>query len=235
MKRWSIYIDVEGFSAIFGKDSTRALNSLIALLKGVHDVASRLPNSSHDRLFVHQVGDGFVIVSDFPETTITRPLSIAIGLLQLLLISGGVGRAAISHGEFADITSCYPADIQKVRDGHYLQLPSGIMTIFPVMGDALTNAYKAQDNSFKGPCLFVDPCLLDCMEFEGLKFCHLTGDLVVIDWIGSSTRMLAEVRNLLSIESHSAEQLKVLLARYVSSNPVCDSWAANALLMAGGT
>jgi len=191
VKRWSIYIDVEGFSVIYAKDHIRALKSLIALLTGVYDIASGLPKDDSERLFVHQVGDGFVIVSNFPEPTITRPLSIAIGLLQLLLRHGGVGRAGISHGEFTDITGCYPPRIRDVLDGHYLRMPSrirpsGIMTIFPVMGDALTNAHKAQENCFKGPCLFVDPSLRGFMDSEGLRFSHLSDDLVVVDWIASS-------------------------------------------------
>jgi len=198
-ERWAIYIDVEGFSAIHRQYEVRAMQTLMSLMEGVYLLASKLYGKGDDRLFIHQTGDGFVIVSDFPENTLSRPVAIAIGLLQYLLAHGGVGRAGIAEGGFADVKGQLPAQIREALCGHHVELPAGIMTIFPVMGDALINAVKTQENSHKGPCLFVDPSLLASLEFDSLQFTTRSEDLVVIDWINSAPPALPDVREALSM------------------------------------
>ena len=87
--------------------------------------------------------EGFVIVSDFPEKKLERPISIATILMQMILLNGGTARGGISHGGFADILGCYPDEIvDNLIDSGYLRLGAGIMAIFQFMGDAIINSHK---------------------------------------------------------------------------------------------
>ena len=53
---------------------------------------------------MHQMGDGFAIVSDFGEATLERPIAISIALMRHVGSTGMFATAAIAEGEFADIT-----------------------------------------------------------------------------------------------------------------------------------
>ena len=83
--RWSVFIDIEGFSSIFKANSARALGLLAWLTRGLYLIAAHHPRKGEERLCVHQMGDGFVVVSDYPEPDLSRPISIAISLMQYLL------------------------------------------------------------------------------------------------------------------------------------------------------
>lgn len=61
MERWSINIDIEGFSSTYEKND-QALGSLRALMEGIFLIASKcFPDPSTNRIFAHQLGDGFII------------------------------------------------------------------------------------------------------------------------------------------------------------------------------
>ena len=65
MSRWSIYIDVEGFSEIYRLRQGRAIQALGEVMETLFLVASKKFPTAPERLFIHQFGDGFVVVSDF--------------------------------------------------------------------------------------------------------------------------------------------------------------------------
>src|SRR3546814_15908089 len=62
--RWSIWIDIEGFSKLW-EDGGLALAGLRALMSGIYAIGNKVYTDDGDRLFAHQFGDGFVIVGDF--------------------------------------------------------------------------------------------------------------------------------------------------------------------------
>ena len=66
---WSIYIDIEGFGALYKKEDVQISLALGYLLEGVYLVGSNCYNESPDRLFAHQTGDGF---SRNPQTVPQR-------------------------------------------------------------------------------------------------------------------------------------------------------------------
>lgn len=230
MNRWALYLDIEGFSAIHRQHDGRALWLLTRLVRGVYDVAAQHPNLESERLFVHQVGDGFVIISDFQEPTLDRPIAIAISLMRYLLMWGGVCRAGISEGDFADITGCYDPELREVRDGgHYLRLPSGIMTIFPVMGGALVNAVETQDNNISGPMLFVDPAFRERLTDDALVFLEDSAETVAIDWLRSDPRNLSALLGIPGSCRADALTLAEQLRSYVKASPGLSApWRANA-------
>lgn len=231
--RWSVFIDVEGFSSIYKVDSARALSLLAWLTRGVYLIAARYPRNDAERLFVHQMGDGFVVVSDSSLVDLSRPVSIAISLMQYLLAVRGVARAGVSAGDFADIRGCLPPEVREVTDnGGCVSIPKGVMHIFPVMGDALINAYKTQANSIKGPLLFVDPNLRRLLTGMNLRFLTKTSCRVVVDWISSDTSLLRGLFTALDRSRPERDALKRVIREYISSNPVSGRWRHNALKMA---
>lgn len=162
MNRWSIYIDIEGFGSTYDNNS-RALISLGALMEGIYLIGTRCFPESPDRLFAHQIGDGFVIVSEFGSKSLDRPLSIATLLLRRVLTHGGICKAAISEGDFADVKGCYPKSIRDNSNGDgILSLGHGLMTIFPVMGTALINSHRIHQSAPSGSLLVIDKILYRC-------------------------------------------------------------------------
>ena len=60
--RWSIYIDSEGFDALYETDD-QILLSLGDLMEGIYLIGPHCYLEKPDRIFAHQTGDGFAIVS----------------------------------------------------------------------------------------------------------------------------------------------------------------------------
>ena len=230
MKRWSIYIDVEGFSKIYASDKAQALYLLGVLSKYLFRIGSRVYPKEGERLYIHQLGDGFVIVSDFPEKTLERPISIAIVLMQMILLNGGTARAGISHGGFADVLGCYPDEIRaNLIDSGYLRIGAGIMTIFQVMGDALINSHKLVHNSPRGPCLFVDPDLINFVPQTVLTFHKVNHSIISVDWIHSSSSTVKEIYSVIGEDMPPPNVFENLLKEYVRSFQLNDEWVQNAM------
>ena len=230
MERWSIYIDVEGFSEIYASDKVQALIVLGVLSKYLFRIGSKAYPREEERLYIHQLGDGFVIVSDFPEKTLERPISIAIVLMQMILLNGGTARAGVSHGGFADVLGCYPDEIgDNLIDSHYLRIGAGIMTIFQVMGDALINSHKLVHKSPKGPCLIVDPDLINFIPKTVLSFCKMNHSLILVDWIHSSTPIVKEIYSAIGEYMYPPNVFENLLKQYIKSFQLNDEWLQNAM------
>jgi hypothetical protein len=125
--RWSIWIDVEGFSNRYKEDSSQAIVSLNELMSSLYRIGVHIFSESPDRLFIHQFGDGFIVVSDFPEREPTRPIEICIAIMRHLLKRGVATKAAISAGDWGDISSCYPEEVSSVtQDRRFLRIGEGI-------------------------------------------------------------------------------------------------------------
>jgi len=185
-------------------------------------------SQSQDRLFIHQFGDGFLVVSDFPEKTAERPLAICVAVMRHLIARGVATKAGISAGGFADIFSCYPPAIQEAaKDHRYVRIGEGLMTIIPVMGSALTNSYRLLSRSH-GAVL-----LLDAMAFSGLP----SGVIVrgtsptVIDWIHSDFPLINKLcvkSGLKYVEPAIAEtHLRAYVCDHVTE--VSQEWLASTM------
>ena len=105
---------------------------------------------------MHQMGDGFAIVSDFGEDTLERPIAISIALMRHVASTGMFATAAIAEGEFADITGCYPREVADDLDGNTVKLGEGLMTLSSVMGTVFIRAYSLRErDDTSGPFLVV--------------------------------------------------------------------------------
>ena len=150
--RWCTFIDILGFSKLWESRQCKALKALRELMGAIHRVGTWVYPGERERLFVHQMGDGFAIVSDFGERSFERPLGIASALMRHLASTGTFAAAAVAEGEFSDITGCYPEEVMKAcEDGHVVPLSAGLMTLSPVMGTAFIRAHSLHAHAPSGP------------------------------------------------------------------------------------
>lgn len=215
MNRWSIYIDVEGFSEIYKHRQRRAIHALGELMEALFLVASKKFSTSPERLFVHQFGDGFVIVSDFIELNPQRPIAICLAIMRHLIGRGVATKAVISGGDFADISSCYPETVlASSQDRRHVSIGEGVMTIIPVMGMALIAPYKLA-NSRSGAVL-----LLDSTIFVELPIGVISqpGSPAVIDWIHSVSPLVTEIAKTAGLVTPDVSVTEAHLQSYIDDN-----------------
>jgi len=187
-RRWSIWIDIEGFSTLWTRGN-KAVLGLRALMEGIYRLGTRLYRDDSERLFAHQFGDGFIIVADFHEPQLDRCAAIAVALMRHVSHAGCLARVAIAEGEFADISGLWPKVIHEAaaRDGsdECVSLGSGLMTLLPVMGTALIAANKLDArNPVKGSILTV--ATVDSIRISP-SFPRRTVDghaaFTILDWV----------------------------------------------------
>lgn len=222
-RRWAISIDIEGFSTLYessesGKD--RAIWALHELMDAVIKIGrcaypGDVTINEADRIFAHQFGDGFVIVSDFEETDSCRCIAIATTIMRHMAMKGVCTKAAISTGDMADIHGCYP-DSVRFSDNGTLPLGAGLMTTIPVMGTALTKAYKLSSR-VSGSVLVVDK----------LAFVHIPDFLVVscddeccfINWRSDKHDLARTISEKSGLEFGDKDQLLGLFEKYIERVP----------------
>ena len=230
-KKWSIYIDIEGFSIIYKVNEVQALSMLGQLMKDLYLIGIKIFPRRPDSLFIHQIGDGFLIVSDFPENNLSRPISIAICLMQSTLFNGGVARASISAGDFGDIQSCYPNEItNNINEHGVLNFEEGVMTIFPVMGQALINSYRLGKSKPKGPCLLLDAKLKKYLPKDELVIIFENKTIIEIDWIHSNPPLVDKILRGIDCNIPSGRNLEEAIIKYIKKHPELKrEWVKNAL------
>lgn len=192
MDRWALFVDVEGFSKIYSESTMAGLLPLRGLMEGIYHIGIQVcPNTPH-RLFAHQLGDAFIIVSEFRERCPELPLAIGVFLLRCVLLSGGMGSCGISQGHFGDIRSCYPDIVRsRLTDSGTVPLGSGSMHVLPVMGTALINAYRLSKRE-EGAILLLDSNLAHCLP-SGVIVTKTTDQYNAVDWIHTATPEIAEI------------------------------------------
>lgn len=183
---------------------------------------------SPERLFAYQLGDGFLVMSEFGEEYLERSVTIAAALMQHVAASGRLTKAAIAEGELSGIQGCYPQEVLNELEGdHNVSLKMGIMTIFPVMGTALIRSVKVAKASPSGPLLTIEgsktgriPASVPIQSIEGT-------DLVAIDWVHMHTPLLTRIQRQAQLIAPGANKLEGIIARYCSKYPLKPEWVLN--------
>lgn len=222
-RRWGISIDIEGFSALYESGElgkSRAILALHDLMGAIIRIGQRaypgdVTSNESDRIFAHQFGDGFVIVSDFEEADSSRCIAIATSIMRHMAIRGFCTKSAISVGDMADIKGCYP-DSVRFSDKGALPLGAGLMTTIPVMGTALTKAYKLSSR-VSGSVLVVDKLAFEHIPESLVVSCG--DDCCFIDWRSNEHKLAKTISEKSGLEFGDRGQLLDLFERYIETEP----------------
>lgn len=226
--RWSIFIDVEGFSFLHKTSEFEAHRRLNNLIEDIYKIGTQIYPDDPDRLFVHQLGDGFVIVSSFAEETLYRPLSIALALMQSALLKGGICKAGISDGNFADVQGTWPKEIRdNIESSATLRIGEGVMKLFTVMGDALINSYKALSLSGSGPHLVIDN-RIKCLMPPDIRIMKESEHLLFTNWLNLNTSLSNDILEILGHENINHKEIYNQFEVYIQENKASEEWKANA-------
>ena len=227
--RWCIFIDILGFSRFWECDRSKAYASLRAMMRTIHAIGAKSFPETPNRLFVHQMGDGFAILSEFGEESFGRPIAIATALMRCVATTGAFAAAAIAEGDLADITGCYPSEIFVGDDRRTTTLGHGVMTISPVMGTAFIRAYRLGRIAPPGPFLVISEAHRDRVP-ASLQLRTTLGrngqSLCSIDWIRYQSEYLAQIRRSAGIHIPTASELQSTIQAYCKEYPsIRDKWA----------
>jgi hypothetical protein len=234
-ERWAIYVDIEGFGVLYDRETT-VLQALGDLMEAIYDIGTNCYPESPDRLFAHQTGDGFVVVSEFGAESLEIPVAISIALLRHVAARGRFAKASIGEGAFADIWGCYPRRIREARSSEdTVALGGGHMTIFPVMGTALIDAVAVARQSPSGALLTV----------AADKRSRLPSGCVVrdvddrrvasIDWVHSTLPLVARLQERARLQHPNSSEIETAFRRYCKDQQPPPRWIdSTALLLAFG-
>ncbi len=221
-KRWSIYIDIEGFGSRYDQ-TMNALVPLNALMEGIYRIGSKKYSDDINRLFAHQFGDGFVIVSCFEEECLDRAIAISISLMRHVLASGGLAKASVSEGGFSDIKGCYPREVTDNEKDGCISVGAGLMTIIPVMGTALINAVSIDKRSPSGALLTIDSSNKDRISLE-FKTNKIENGLLSVNWIKGEQSLVNEISSDSGLSVQSELDRIARLQKYISQNDLKPNW-----------
>ena len=224
--RWSINIDVEGFSKNYEHSENRKTFAILALSELMDSIikVGRFsfpgdPDKNYsDRLFAHQFGDGFIICSDFSEPDASRAISIAVAIMRHMIIKGYATKVAISAGNMSGIKGCYPKAVRDMADER-VDLGMGFMTIISVMGTALTKAHKLSGTR-KGAVLILDDDLAKLGLPEGIELNGGADAGNCINWVSSNLPLSDHIANKSGLETANPQMLIEKLNSYCEQEPI---------------
>ena len=222
-KRWGLNIDIEGFSHLYesgDQNQSKAIWGLRELMYAIIQIGKKVypgdPNiNESDRIFAHQFGDGFIIVSDFEETDASRCISIAIALMRHMLVKGYATKVAISSGGMASINECYPEEMRNAKNGT-LTLGAGLMTSIPVMGTALTKAHKL-GSRVSGNVLVVDHTQFSVIPANLVL--NSDSNISYINWQSDDNSIAKGIANQANLEFSTKKQLTGLFEKHIKTQP----------------
>lgn len=220
--RWSIYLDIEGFSSLWEHEN-QVLLSLGELMRAIFRIGRYCYPDTPDRLFAHQFGDGFIVASDYYEESLERCVVIAVAIMRHVAASRRFVRGAIVEGELSDVRGCYPTEVMEfLEDDYTIDLEAGLMTITPVMGSALVRAVRADKAAPSGPLLNTKTS----RERLGpsVPVTEVMGSSYSIDWVHMESPLLSTVQKCASLDSPNPSKLEAMLRDYCRSQPVSDEW-----------
>jgi len=225
--RWALYIDVEGFGSKWNETDMGAFRGINALMEGIFRIGTHCYPAPPDRLFAHQFGDAFLVVSDFQEALLDRAALIGIALMRQLLSVGETTKCAMDEGHISDVANCYPDPIRKQYNQGHVDVGAGLMTITPVMGTALIRTAALQKN-VHGP-LFV---LRKAFAGRLSSSFHLRElpdtNLLSLNWVRGEPPGLNELQEIAGLSRTVEEDRLDQLRSYIGGSPgLSHDWREN--------
>jgi hypothetical protein len=229
--RWAVHIDVEGFSHLFRCENSVILRSLSDLIEGIFLIGEKCYPETPNRIFAHQIVDGFTIVSEFSAKTLEVPIAVSIALLRHVAAGGRFAKASIGEGDSGDYTGCYPDRVMAARkNGGRVLMGGGVMTLFSVLGTAHIDAYEVHEKSPSGSLLTVPSFKRDRLPAECIVKEVSCGTLLSIDWVHSQLNLVSEIQKCAGLKMPAIEAIKQLFTNYrSSSNPPPKHWMNSTL------
>lgn len=227
--RWAIYIDIEGFSTLHANGNDAALWALNRLMLAIYRIGTSTYSQSPNRLFAHQFGDGFLIVSDFSEKSLDRAALITVLLMKFITNFGVFAKAAIAEGSISDISGYYPDEVMNHhnKEGFPIMMGEGLMTITPVMGSALINAVSINKRSPKGPLLTMPSDYKDRLSSIFIVNDIPEWNLISLDWVHTDCNELIDIHKKADLEYPSSENLEKSIRDYVIKHELPSEWITN--------
>jgi hypothetical protein len=232
---WAIYIDIEGFSALYTKmKGDAAIWGLRKLMIAVHRIGKYVFPEPPERLFAYQTGDGFLIVSDFHESNLDRAASIAVVIMKFITSFGIFARATIAEGGIAGITGCYAKEVLNDScdgDTSVVSMGRGLMTIFPVMGTALINSIGLDKRAPKGPMLILPATFRERLSSNILSHNIEDTSNIAIDWIHTDGDLINEIKTKDKLQFPIPNNLESLLKNYIAKHNPPVEWICSCYYM----
>jgi len=230
--RWVLWVDVEGFSYLYREKDSFIEIQLKELQSDLFKIGNDIFPQYSERLFIHQVGDGFVIKPTIGEENLDRPISITIALLRMTLMRGACLKIALGEGSISDVTGLWQKEIQDKYENNMVRIGEGIMTLFPIMGDGLIDAYN-YSKCASGPLLIVRDDLRDCLPKDGLNFIEYNKH-IEIDWIHSRADFAQDILTAMGAKA-DVKELCLKLEQYIKkAKSLPDNWRKAAFLLIRG-
>ena len=236
--RWGIWVDVEGFSNLWSAGDL-ALRGLGRLTELIFTVGRQCYPHNEDRIFAHQIGDGFYITSDFHEPSLDRCAALAVVLMREMMAVGCVARASIAEGDLADYSGCRPRVVQAeaARNGEsdLVSLGDGLMTLQAVMGQGLINAVTLDKlANTKGSLVTISSDNAQRLS-NGFVTRPLAAakDIVAIDWIHSDADRIDEIVERTGLGGAAPAEYVGRLNSYIVIHSLSAAWSGPSLHYAG--
>ncbi|MGE3333934.1 MAG: hypothetical protein AB7I36_09835 [Rhodospirillaceae bacterium] len=215
---WNICIDIEGFSALWGKpgDDDRVLWALCELLRAVYRIGTWVYPKEPDRLFAIQAGDGVFLHSSFHEEKLDRAVAIAVVMMRHVAAHGRLAKVAIAEGEVGDINGCYPREVTDAqhKDGT-VHIGAGRLITFPYMGPGIINSAVVAKRSPPGPLLILPSAMRDRIpEDWPIKECSEDHRLSAIDWVHLESDLVDRVQRDGDLKGMNWQALENMLRGY---------------------
>lgn len=191
-ERWGIFVDLEGFSAVFERSEGDALYRLRGLMDAVVGIGDAVCRDFDTRFFAYQAGDGFFLVGDLPGQPLDLPLAIGLVLHHYVALHEGMAKVCIVRGGMADIQGCYSDKVRKRQQGLNARLGLvGHLVIYPVMGTAMTRSYRLA-NRVHGAVLAVQSSLTRRLPPGIVRSGSMPG-ITILDWVHSRTELAQDL------------------------------------------
>lgn len=221
-QRPALFIDVEGFGSLYGKEKVDSLWGLSDLMEGVITIGRAASELGLARIFAHQFGDGFVITED-SSSTLGRMASVAMALHQFVMIKAGhFCGSALEKGGLSDVVGCYPKAVTE-SGGSTVMLGEGLMTITPVTGTALIKTYKLLGKHRGGVAVL--PTAYRNELDHGVVAIEENG-VLYLNWIESTGDTLERCRRALRIGSYDVASMRRLFKEAAQRNECPPRWLA---------
>ena len=237
-QRWGLYIDIEGFSKLWGQDDL-GLRGLFHLTRLVFAIGSKAFPDGPARLFAHQGGDAFYIASDFHEPSLDRCAAIAIVLMRGMLEEGFVTRVAIASGAIGDFASCRPPEVRAAAvredDSGLVRLGQGRMTLQSALGEGIINAVGLDKRvKLKGSFLVVAHSARARLSDGFLDYpVEEYPGVMALDWIHSTATLIDDIVRAIGYGGGAPADLRDRLRAYVVDHERPDMWSEPTLRFVG--